>query len=63
MRVDVAKGQHGPMLHVHTVLSLSDGTTRGAHLLEGRVLLLTSAVIARTFLAADLASLGGLAGH
>jgi len=51
------------MLHVHTVLSLSDGTTRGAHLLEGRVLLLTSAVIARTFLAADLASLGGLAGH
>ena len=34
---DVASGQDGPILHVHAVLGLSDGTTRGGHLLEGRV--------------------------
>ena len=33
---DVALGQDGPILHVHVVLGLSDGTTRGGHLLEGR---------------------------
>ena len=34
---DVAEGQDGPILHVHVVLGLSDGTTRGGHLLEGQV--------------------------
>ena len=34
---DIAEGQDGPTLHVHAVLGLSDGTTRGGHLLEGRV--------------------------
>jgi predicted DNA-binding protein with PD1-like motif len=34
---DVAEGQDGPSVHVHVVLGLSDGTTRGGHLLEGQV--------------------------
>ncbi|TPJ89747.1 DNA-binding protein [Mesorhizobium sp. B2-5-4] len=35
---DVATGDDGkPSLHVHAVLGLSDGTTRGGHLLEGTV--------------------------
>ena len=34
---DVAEGQDGPSVHLHVVLGLSDGTTRGGHLLEGRV--------------------------
>jgi predicted DNA-binding protein with PD1-like motif len=35
---DVAVGDDGKAsLHVHVVLGLSDGTTRGGHLLEGRV--------------------------
>src|ERR1700745_1264187 len=34
---DVAEGQDGPILHVHVVLGLPDGTTRGGHLLEGQV--------------------------
>jgi hypothetical protein len=34
---DVAVGQDGPTVHVHVVLGLSDGTTRGGHLIEGRV--------------------------
>ena len=35
---DVAVGDDGnASLHVHVVLGLSDGTTRGGHLLEGRV--------------------------
>ena len=34
---DVAEGQDGPVLHAHVVLGLADGTTRGGHLLEGRV--------------------------
>lgn len=35
---DVALGDDGkPSLHVHAVLGLSDGTTRGGHLLEGVV--------------------------
>jgi predicted DNA-binding protein with PD1-like motif len=33
----VAEGPDGPSVHVHVVLGLSDGTTRGGHLLEGRV--------------------------
>ncbi|MBZ9668385.1 PPC domain-containing DNA-binding protein [Mesorhizobium sp. ES1-3] len=35
---DVATGDDGkPSLHVHAVLGLRDGTTRGGHLLEGTV--------------------------
>jgi uncharacterized protein len=35
---DVATGDDGkPSLHVHTVLGLSDGSTRGGHLLKGLV--------------------------
>ena len=35
---DVAVGDDGKAsLHVHAVLGLSDGTTRGGHLLEGKV--------------------------
>jgi predicted DNA-binding protein with PD1-like motif len=35
---DVAVGDDGSAsLHLHVVLGLSDGTTRGGHLLEGRV--------------------------
>jgi predicted DNA-binding protein with PD1-like motif len=35
---DVAVGDDGKAsLHVHVVLGLSDGTTRGGHLLEGAV--------------------------
>lgn len=34
---DVATGEDGPQLHLHAVLGLSDGTTRGGHLLSGEV--------------------------
>jgi uncharacterized protein len=35
---DVAIGDKGkPSLHMHVVLGLSDGTTRGGHLIEGSV--------------------------
>jgi uncharacterized protein len=34
---DVAVGEDGPVVHVHVVLGFSDGTTRGGHLIEGRV--------------------------
>ena len=34
---DVAHDQGKPVVHVHAVLGLVDGTTRGGHLLEGRV--------------------------
>jgi hypothetical protein len=35
---DVAEGDDGKAsLHVHVVLGLSDGTTRGGHLLQGKV--------------------------
>jgi uncharacterized protein len=34
---DVAEGQDGPSMNVHVVLGLSDGTTRGGHLIEGHV--------------------------
>jgi hypothetical protein len=35
---DVVRNEkNGPDLHAHTVLGLSDGTTRGGHLLEGHV--------------------------
>jgi predicted DNA-binding protein with PD1-like motif len=35
---DIATGDDGkPSLHMHAVLGLSDGSTRGGHLLEGKV--------------------------
>lgn len=34
---DIAVGDDGPTAHLHAVLGLSDGTTRGGHLLEGQV--------------------------
>ena len=34
---DVALGHDGPQPHIHAVLGLPDGTTRGGHLLEGHV--------------------------
>jgi predicted DNA-binding protein with PD1-like motif len=34
---DIATGEKGSVLHLHAVLGLSDGTTRGGHLLEGHV--------------------------
>ncbi|HTT50702.1 MAG TPA: PPC domain-containing DNA-binding protein [Streptosporangiaceae bacterium] len=34
---DVAEGEDGPSLNLHVVLGMSDGTTRGGHLIEGRV--------------------------
>lgn len=43
---DVADSDNGPQLHLHAVLGLSDGTTRGGHLLEG-VVRPTLEVIAR----------------
>jgi len=45
---DVAEGQDGPVLHVHAVLGLSDGTTRGGHLLEARVFPTLEAVVTET---------------
>ena len=45
---DVAEGQDGPILHVHVVLGLPDGTTRGGHLLEGRVFPTLEVVVTET---------------
>src|SRR5262252_4356484 len=45
---DVAEGEDGPILHMHAVLGLSDGTTRGGHLLEGRVFPTLEAVVTET---------------
>jgi len=45
---DVADGQDGPILHMHVVLGLSDGTTRGGHLLEARVFPTLEAVVTET---------------
>jgi uncharacterized protein len=45
---DVAEGEDGPIVHVHVVLGLSDGTTRGGHLLEGRVYPTLEAVVTET---------------
>jgi uncharacterized protein len=45
---DVAEGQDGPVLHVHAVLGLSDGTTRGGHLLEGHVFPTLEAIVTET---------------
>jgi uncharacterized protein len=45
---DVAVGEDGPVLHMHVVLGLSDGTTRGGHLLEARVFPTLEAVVTET---------------
>jgi uncharacterized protein len=45
---DVAEGQDGPILHMHTVLGLSDGMTRGGHLLEGKVFPTLEVVVTET---------------
>jgi uncharacterized protein len=45
---DVAMGEDGPALHVHAALGLSDGTTRGGHLLEGQVYPTLEAVVTET---------------
>jgi hypothetical protein len=35
---DIATGDDGkPSIHIHTVLGLSDGSTRGGHFLKGKV--------------------------
>ena len=34
---DIALADDGPQVHTHVVLGLSDGTTRGGHLLAGAV--------------------------
>ena len=45
---DVAEAQDGPSLHVHVVLGLSDGTTRGGHLIEGRVFPTLEVIVTET---------------
>ena len=45
---DVAEGQDGPIVHMHAVLGLSDGTTRGGHLLEGRAFPTLEAIVTET---------------
>ena len=45
---DVAAGQDGPIVHGHAVLGLSDGTTRGGHLLEGKVFPTLEVVVTET---------------
>lgn len=45
---DVAEGVDGPIVHAHVVLGLSDGTTRGGHLLEGHVFPTLEVVIRET---------------
>lgn len=34
---DIAEGDDGPVPHLHAVLGMSDGRTRGGHLLSGQV--------------------------
>ena len=45
---DVAEGQDGPSLNLHVVLGLSDGTTRGGHLIEGQVFPTLEAIVTET---------------
>ena len=45
---DIAEGQDGLIVHMHAVLGLSDGTTRGGHLLEGRVFPTLEAIVTET---------------
>ncbi|MGO8728507.1 MAG: PPC domain-containing DNA-binding protein [Streptosporangiaceae bacterium] len=42
---DVAEGQDGPSLNLHVVLGLADGTTRGGHLIQGRVFPTLEAIV------------------
>jgi uncharacterized protein len=42
---DIAVGEDGPVLHMHVVLGLSDGTTRGGHLLDAKVYPTLEAVV------------------
>jgi uncharacterized protein len=45
---DIAHGVDGPSLHVHVVLGLADGTTRGGHLLEGWVFPTLEVIVTET---------------
>jgi uncharacterized protein len=45
---DVAEGADGPILHMHVVLGLSDGATRGGHLLEGKVFPTLEVIVTET---------------
>ncbi len=45
---DVAEGEDGSVVHVHVVLGLSDGTTRGGHLLEAQVFPTLEAIVTET---------------
>ena len=45
---DVAEGADGPVVHVHTVLGLADGTTRGGHLLAGTVFPTLEVIVTET---------------
>ena len=46
---DIAIGDNGnPTLHMHTVLGLKDGTTRGGHLMEGIVRPTLEVILAET---------------
>jgi uncharacterized protein len=45
---DVAEDQDGPSLNLHVVLGLADGTTRGGHLIEGRVFPTLEVVVTET---------------
>jgi uncharacterized protein len=45
---DIAEGEDGPILHMHVVLGLPDGTTRGGHLLEGKVFPTLEAIVTET---------------
>ena len=45
---DVAQGPDDASLHVHVVLGLADGTTRGGHLLEGWVFPTLEVVVTQT---------------
>jgi len=44
----VAVGEDGPIVHMHVVLGLSDGSTRGGHLLEARVFPTLEAIVTQT---------------
>ncbi|HWG60350.1 MAG TPA: PPC domain-containing DNA-binding protein [Streptosporangiaceae bacterium] len=45
---DVAESEDGPSLHAHVVLGLSDGSTRGGHLLEGHVFPTLEVIVTET---------------
>lgn len=45
---DIAEGPDGPSVHTHVVLGLPDGTTRGGHLIEGRVFPTLEVVVTET---------------